>query len=244
MLCIHPTLQPDKGPELQLSKDPAVLSIIIPTYNESKNILNLLVRLRKVMSHSISLTPEIIVVDDNSPDNTGDMVESYSENNSEQNPKEYKADFHESRSDYFDSNSLTQGCSIKVLHRSQKTGLVSAILDGIKSSTGQYILVMDADLSHSPEVIPKMISELEKPEIDIVVASRYALGGSIIGWPIRRRLLSKGAVKIARYGLPIRKEVQDPMSGFFALKRPILRHLSINSSGYKILLEILVKAKD
>src|ERR687898_106456 len=244
MLCIHPTLQPDKGPELQLSKDPAVLSIIIPTYNESKNILNLLVRLRKVMSHSISLTPEIIVVDDNSPDNTGGMVESFSENNLEQNAKKSKTDFHESRSDYFDRNSQTRECSLKVINRSQKTGLVSAILEGIKSSTGQYILVMDADLSHSPEVIPKMISELERPEIDIVVASRYALGGSIIGWPIKRRLLSKGAVKIAKYGLPIRKEVEDPMSGFFALKRHIIENITIDSAGYKILLEILVKASE
>jgi dolichol-phosphate mannosyltransferase len=242
MLCIHPTLQPDKGPELQLSKDPAVLSVIIPTYNESKNILNLLVRLRKVMSQSISLTPEIIVVDDNSPDSTGDIVESYSDSCSEQNLRESDADFHESRGGYFDRNFQTQGCSIKVVHRSQKAGLVSAILDGIKSSKGQYILVMDADLSHSPEVIPKMICELEKPEIDIVVASRYALGGSIIGWPIRRRLLSKGAVKIAKYGLPIRKEVQDPMSGFFALKRHIIENINIDSAGYKILLEILVKA--
>jgi dolichol-phosphate mannosyltransferase len=243
MLCIYPTLQPDKGPELQLSKDPAVLSIIIPTYNESKNILNLLVTLRKVMSHSISLTPEIIVVDDNSPDNTGGMVESYSENNLEQNAKESKADFYESRSDYFDSNPQTRECSIKVIHRSQKAGLVSAILEGIKSSTGQYILVMDADLSHSPEVIPKMVSELERPDIDIVVASRYALGSSIIGWPIKRRLLSKGAVKIARYGLPIRR-VQDPMSGFFALKRHIIENITIDSAGYKILLEILVKASE
>ena len=243
MLCIHPTLQPDKGPELQLSNDPAVLSIIIPTYNESKNILNLLVRLRKVMSHSISLTPEIIVVDDNSPDNTGGMVESFSENNLEQNAKKSKTDFHESRSDYFDRNSQTRECSLKVIHRSQKTGLVSAILEGIKSSTGQYILVMDADLSHSPEVIPKMISELERPEIDIVVASRYALGGSIIGWPIKRRLLSKGAVKIARYGLPLRR-IQDPMSGFFALKRHIIENITIDSAGYKILLEILVKASE
>ena len=243
MLCIHPTLQPDKGPELQLSKDPAVLSIIIPTYNESKNILNLLVRLRKVMSYSISLTPEIIVVDDNSPDNTGGMVESFSENNLEQNAKKSKTDFHESRSDYFDRNSQTRECSLKVINRSQKTGLVSAILEGIKSSTGQYILVMDADLSHSPEVIPKMISELERPEIDIVVASRYALGGSIIGWPIKRRLLSKGAVKIARYGLPLRR-IQDPMSGFFALKRHIIENITIDSAGYKILLEILVKASE
>jgi dolichol-phosphate mannosyltransferase len=244
LLCIHPTLQPDKGPELQLRKDPAVLSVIIPTYNESKNILDLLIRLRKVMSQSISLTPEIIVVDDNSPDNTGGIVESYTDNNSEQNPKESKSDFHEIQGDYFDHITPTQGCSIKVVHRSQKTGLVSAILDGIKSSTGQYILVMDADLSHSPELIPKMISELEKPEIDIVVASRYALGGSIIGWPIKRRLLSKGAVKIAKYGLPIRKEVEDPMSGFFALKRHIIENITIDSAGYKILLEILVKASE
>jgi dolichol-phosphate mannosyltransferase len=244
MLCIHPTLQPDKGPELQLSKDPAVLSIIIPTYNESKNILNLLVRLGKVMSQSISLKPEIIVVDDNSPDNTGSMVESYSENSKEQDPKQSNAGCHESRGGYFDHNCQPQGISIKVLHRSHKIGLVSAILDGIKSSTGQYILVMDADLSHSPEVIPKMIKELEKPEVDIVVASRYALGGSIIGWPMKRRLLSKGAVKIAKYGLPIRKEVRDPMSGFFALKRHIVENITIDSAGYKILLEILVKASE
>jgi dolichol-phosphate mannosyltransferase len=238
-------LQPDQGPELQLSKDTVVLSIIIPTYNESKNILNLLVRLRKVMSNSISVTPEIIVVDDNSPDNTGNIVESYSENNIElQDSERSKTNSHESRGARFDRNSYTRGCSIKVVHRSQKSGLVSAILEGIKSSTGQYILVMDADLSHSPEVIPKMISELEKPEIDIVVASRYAIGGSIIGWPIKRRLLSKGAVKIAKYGLHIRKEVRDPMSGFFALKRHIIEKITIDSAGYKILLEILVKASE
>lgn len=238
-------MQPDQGPELQLSKDTVVLSIIIPTYNESKNILNLLARLRKVMSNSISLTPEIIVVDDNSPDNTGNIVESYSDNNIDlQDSKRSNTYPRESRRGRFDRNSHTSGCSIKVVHRSQKSGLVSAILEGIKSSTGQYILVMDADLSHSPEVIPKMISELEKPEIDIVVASRYAIGGSIIGWPIKRRLLSKGAVKIAKYGLPIRKEVQDPMSGFFALKRHIIENITIDSAGYKILLEILVKASE
>ena len=238
-------MQPDQGPELQLSKDTVVLSIIIPTYNESKNILDLLARLRNVMSNSIIHTPEIVVVDDNSPDNTGNIVESYSENNIElQDLERLETDSNESRGGRFDHNSQTRGCSIKVVRRSQKSGLVSAILEGIKSSTGQYILVMDADLSHSPEVIPKMISELEKPEVDIVVASRYALGGSIIGWPIKRRLLSKGAVKIAKYGLPIRKEVQDPMSGFFALKRHIIENITIDSAGYKILLEILVKASE
>lgn len=244
MLCLHYNLQPDQGPELQLRKDTAVLSIIIPTYNESKNILDLLVRIRKVMSRSISLTPEIIIVDDNSPDNTGKIVESYSENAMQlSDPRESNANTRESQIEHFNHSEI-QRRSPRVIHRSQKAGLVSAILEGIKSSIGQYILVMDADLSHSPEVIPKMINELEKPEIDIVVASRYALGASIIGWPIKRRLLSKGAVKIAKYGLPIGKEVKDPMSGFFALKRHIIENITIDSAGYKILLEILVKASD
>ena len=103
---------------------------------------------------------------------------------------------------------------------------------------------MDADFSHSPELIPRMLHELENPDTDIVVASRYAMGGSIVGWPFKRRLISKGAVKIAKYGLPIKKEVKDPLSGFFALKRHIIQNLTIDSAGYKILLEILVKAND
>jgi dolichol-phosphate mannosyltransferase len=103
---------------------------------------------------------------------------------------------------------------------------------------------MDADFSHSPERIPEMIAELEDSGIDMVVASRYVKGGSIVGWPLRRRLISKGAVKIAKYGLPIQREVADPMSGFFALKRHIIEGIKIDSAGYKILLEILVKAKN
>ncbi len=71
-------------------------------------------------------------------------------------------------------------------------------MEGIRSSKGRNILVMDADLSHSPDVIPRMVRELSSPDTDIVVASRYVRGGSIIGWPFKRRLISKGAVKIAQ----------------------------------------------
>ena len=80
------------------------------------------------------------------------------------------------------------------MHRDEKKGLVSAVMDGINSAKGQYILVMDADLSHSPEVIPKMIEEISSPDVDIVVASRYIRGGAITGWPFKRRLISKGAI--------------------------------------------------
>jgi dolichol-phosphate mannosyltransferase len=76
------------------------------------------------------------------------------------------------------------------------------------------------------------------------VASRYTRGGSIIGWPFKRRLISKGAVKIAKYSLRLNKQVTDPMSGFFALKRHIIDNVKIDSAGYKILLEILVKSSD
>ena len=76
-------------------------------------------------------------------------------------------------------------CSIKVLHRAEKKGLIPAILEGISYSKGRYILVMDADFSHSPERIPEMVAELEDSGIDMVVASRYMKGGSIIGWPLK-----------------------------------------------------------
>ena len=221
-------------------KNAAVLSVIIPTYNESENILDLLERVRKIVSLSTTLNPEIIVVDDNSPDRTGKIVECYANNDAgNKNVLPFSAD----QDGYSEgTSSKSESCSVRVIHRSQKTGLISAILEGIKSSTGQYILVMDADFSHSPELIPIMMHELEKPDVDIAVASRYTLGGSIVGWPFKRRLMSKGAAKIAKYGLPIKKEVKDPMSGFFALKRHIIENITVDSGGYKILLEILVKA--
>lgn len=234
--CYNNILQPDQGKELLSRKRVANLSIIIPTYNESENIIDLLSRITKLFSFSSSLTPEIIVVDDNSPDDTGRLVEYYSKHNMG------FRNLHPSQLDNIGSE--YEACSVRVIHRSHKTGLVSAILEGIKSSIGQYILVMDADFSHSPELIPKMIHELENPDIDIVVASRYTMGGSIVGWPFKRRLISKGAVKIAKYGLPIKKDVKDPMSGFFALKRQVIQDIKIDSAGYKILLEILVKANN
>jgi dolichol-phosphate mannosyltransferase len=234
--CYNNILQPDQGKELLSRKRVANLSIIIPTYNESENIIDLLSRITKLFSFSSSLTPEIIVVDDNSPDDTGRLVEYYSRHNTG------FRNLHPSQLDNIGSE--CEACSVRVIHRSHKTGLVSAILEGIKSSFGQYILVMDADFSHSPELIPKMIHELENPDIDIVVASRYTMGGSIVGWPFKRRLISKGAVKIAKYGLPIKKDVKDPMSGFFALKRQVIQDIKIDSAGYKILLEILVKANN
>jgi dolichol-phosphate mannosyltransferase len=188
-------------------------SIIIPTYNESQNILRLIRSLEDCLPPDIP--SEILVVDDNSPDGTGKIVEKYVR----------------------DSNSL-----IRVIHRQDKRGLVSAILDGIANSKGQYLIVMDADFSHPPETVRDIVRELNRDPGCIVVASRYVEGGSIKGWPFKRRLISSGAVKIARHGLKV-YNVKDPMSGFFAVPRRLMQNIRINSSGYKILLEILVKTR-
>ena len=222
-------MQPNQSRELVSDKSLVDLTVVIPTYNESENILDLLESIREKIPPSLST--EIIVVDDNSPDSTGQLVDSFSQALVKGNVVGTESE----------GKGQTQ-FSLSVIHRDGKKGLVSAIMEGIRSSKGQNILVMDADLSHSPDVIPRMVRELSSPTTDIVVASRYVRGGSIIGWPFKRRLISKGAVKIAQYGLGLNKKVTDPMSGFFALKRHIIENLQIDSAGYKILLEILVKS--
>jgi len=192
------------------------LSIIVPTYNESQNILKILDSVGKILPSWIKT--EIIVVDDSSPDGTGKVVE-----------------------EYVKKSKKESGPSIEIIHREQKRGLSSAILAGIQSAKGETVVVMDSDFSHPPQIIQKMIDELQHPECDIVVASRYVKGGSVTGWPFKRRLISKGATRIAQHGLGIK--IKDPMSGFFAFKRHIIKNVKFDAIGYKMLLEILVKTK-
>ena len=245
MLCSHYKLQPNQEEKLIPNKGIVDVSIIVPTYNESHNIIGLLESIERSVPRS--LLSEVVVVDDNSPDKTGEMAETYSEETGKRNTNQAtKVRQPDLTNIELDANNMlnSSNCDLKVIHRPEKKGLVSAILEGIRSSKGQIILVMDADFSHSPSLIPKMVHELMNSDVDIVVASRYIEGGGIRGWPLKRRLISKGAVKIAQYGLPIKKEIKDPMSGFFALKRHVIDNIKIDSAGYKILLEILVKANN
>ena len=194
----------------------AEISIILPTYNESKNIRGILDHIQK--SIPLGLKVETIVVDDNSPDNTAKIAE-----------------------DYFSSIREKTTHTINVIKRKAKDGLSSAILNGIQNASGQTIIVMDSDFSHPPQIIPKLIETLKQTRCDIVVASRYVHGGSIHGWPLKRKLMSKIATVIAKTGLGI--ETNDPMSGFFAFKKNIIDGLKFDAIGYKMLLEILVKTK-
>jgi dolichol-phosphate mannosyltransferase len=201
-------------------------SIVIPTYNESDNIIRLITEIEKNIPKSDST--EIVIVDDNSPDGTGKLVENYIK---EQKLNDTKENLPNSKNH-----------RVKLVHRSEKNGLIPAILDGVKQSSGVNILIMDADFSHPPEIIPRMMNELKLNPDTIIVGSRFVEGGRVIGWPNKRKLLSRGASTLARFGLNV-KSVKDPMSGLFALPRTLIQNISIDTKGYKILLEILVKNK-
>jgi len=199
-----------------LAQNKAEVSIIIPTYNESENIIQVLKSIGEHLPEDIAA--EALVVDDNSPDGTGKIVE------------DYITDAH---------NEI--GYTIEVIHRNTKSGLSSAILDGIQHSTGETVVIMDSDFSHPPKIIPQLVEEIKTSKCDIVIASRFVPGGAINGWSTKRKLISKTAKGIAKAGLGVNES--DPMSGFFAFRRKILEGIKFDAIGYKMLLEILVKTK-
>uniref|UniRef100_A0A7J3XXF2 Polyprenol monophosphomannose synthase n=1 Tax=Thermogladius calderae TaxID=1200300 RepID=A0A7J3XXF2_9CREN len=184
------------------------VSVIVPTYNERDNLQALFERISRAMK---GFDYEIIVVDDNSPDGTGELAES-----------------------------LSRVYPVRVVKRPGKLGLASAVVDGLKHATGDVVVVMDADLQHPPEVIPIMLGRMNS--CDIVVASRYARGGGVFGFPWYRRLMSRAAALIAWVLLPASRKTSDPMSGFFAFRRRLAEELKIaEPRGYKILLDLLAR---
>ena len=180
------------------------MSIIIPTYNEVKNIPILVHRIE-----DMNLDHEIVVVDDNSPDGTASAVERL-------------------QSKY---------TNIILVKRSGKNGIATAIRDGMIASSSSYVIVMDSDLQHPPEVIPKLYRQLKAGK-EIAIASRYVRGGkSEFGLP--RKVISKVATSLAHLNIPETEDIKDPMSGYFGFRRDIIRPTDIKSNGYKVLLEIL-----
>ncbi len=158
---------------------------------------------------------EVVVVDDNSPDGTAELAEE-----------------------------LSRRYPIKVVRRPGKLGLASAVLDGVRACSGGLIVVMDADLQHPPELIPKMVYEALNG-YDLVIASRYVEGGTISGWGIHRRLISRVAILLAKLLIPRARGVKDPISGYFLFRREVVSSVmnDLSPRGFKILLELLVKGR-
>ncbi len=183
-----------------------MISIIVPTFNEKDNIAPLISGLTSALSGA-GQGYEIIVVDDNSPDGTGAMV----------------------------SRISSEDKRVRLLSRKGKMGLTSAVCDGAKSSKGSILVVMDADLSHPPELAPALADALSGS--GIAVGSRLMKGGGVENWPIHRKLISAGADFLAHVVLGVR--CTDPLSGFFAVRRDIFMKTRFRTKGYKLLLNLL-----
>ena len=181
--------------------------IISPTYNESKNIANLI---QKV--NSINPDYHMLIIDDNSPDGTGDLVESLQ--------KKYN--------------------NIHLEKRPGKAGLGTAYCFGFQWALEReydIIVQMDADLSHNPDDVPGLIEKLG--EADLIIGSRYVHGVSVVNWPIRRLVLSYGANLYTRIitGLPVKYST----GGFKAWKREVLGSIDfekVHSQGYSFQIEM------
>jgi len=131
---------------------------------------------------------------------------------------------------------------VRIVVRRGKKGLATAVLDGFGMAGNDTILVMDADLQHPPEVVPQVIAAIDAGA-DVAVASRYVTGGGNEGWSKLRQIISNGAIFLAHLLLPLSRKVKDPMSGFFAFRREIIRDVKLAPIGYKILLELIVAAR-
>jgi dolichol-phosphate mannosyltransferase len=179
--------------------------VIIPTYNEKENIRVIADRLHKAVPEA-----HLLVVDDNSPDGTGDIADEMA----------------------------AEGDWVHVLHRRGKEGLGAAYLAGFawaKQQGYDVVVEMDADGSHAPEQLPRLLAALDRA--DVVVGSRWIAGGEVINWPKSREVLSRGgnAYTRAALGMPLR----DATGGYRAYKRDKLDtllgedgHGSIASQGY------------
>lgn len=127
---------------------------------------------------------------------------------------------------------------LTVVHRPGKLGLGSAVIEGFARADTAFVGVMDADFSHPPALVPAMYAAMVRTGADMLVASRYVPGGSTPNWPLRRRWLSRIACLLAAPLTPIR----DATSGFFLLKRSVADGVTIKARGFKIGLDLLVRA--
>jgi dolichol-phosphate mannosyltransferase len=185
------------------------LTIVVPTYNERDRIGELVAAVFRACG-AAGIELELVIVDDNSPDGTAEIAER-----------------------------LAQTHRVRVIRRAGKLGLGSAVVAGFAIASAPVVGVMDADFSHPPALLPRMLATFNATGADIVVASRYVPGGRTANWPLRRRILSRVACALARPLTPIR----DAASGFFLIKRDIVRGVTIKAGGFKICLELLVRGR-
>ena len=190
-----------------------MVSLVIPTYNEREVVGTLLERVFAALK-DLSVQFEVLVMDDRSPDGTAAEARAAC--------RRLGAEQH-----------------VRVVERGGKKGLAEAALEGFSLARGEILIVMDADLSHPPEVLKELLEPAVSGRADLVVASRYIPGGGTKNWPLLRRIVSRVAGLLAR---PLAK-VKDATSGFFAVRRSAIEGVPLRPVGYKIGLEVFVKSR-
>ena len=189
-------------------------SLVVPTRNERHNLADLIRLLKPAMASEVGESYEIIVVDDNSPDGTWEVAAELA-----------SADNH-----------------VIALRRMDERGLATAVVRGWQIARGDLLGVIDADLQHPPEVTARLIAAMRRGA-DLAVASREAEGGGTSDWSFLRLLISRGSRALGKMLLPgVLGLVSDPMTGFFVIRRTAIQDVVLAPCGYKILVELLVRA--
>jgi dolichol-phosphate mannosyltransferase len=189
--------------------------IVMPTYNERQNLESIAGRVRTALP-----TADLLVVDDNSPDGTGDIADKLAE-----------ADSH-----------------VQVMHRTEKAGLGKAYIAGFgwALERGYDVIVeMDADGSHQPEHLPSLVGALDSEKADLSIGSRWVRGGRVVNWPKSREALSRAANIYTRVMLGL--SVRDATAGFRAYRAATLRTISLSqveSTGYCFQIDLTVRVAE
>ncbi|MFO0612728.1 MAG: polyprenol monophosphomannose synthase [Polyangiaceae bacterium] len=190
------------------------LSVIVPTYNEAKNVLGMARGLTDALEGPLEGSFEIVFVDDDSPDGTWREAEA----------------------------AAARFPRLRVLRRVGERGLSTAVIRGWQVARADVLAVIDGDLQHPPEVMAELWRAIGRGA-DLAVASRHVAGGGVSDWALHRRLVSRGAQLLGLAVLPdVMGRVSDPMSGYFMVRRAAIAGVELAPLGYKLLVEILARA--
>jgi len=191
-------------------------SVLLPTYNERENLPIIIWLLAKSFTES-NHDWEVIIIDDGSPDGTLDVAKKLQ--------------------DIYGSDRIV------LRPRAKKLGLGTAYVHGITNASGNFVIIMDADLSHHPKFIPEFIAKQKEGNYDVVTGTRYSGSGGVYGWDLKRKFMSRTANYITQ--LLLRPGVTDLTGSFRLYRKHVLKQLisSCVSKGYVFQMEMMVRAR-
>jgi dolichol-phosphate mannosyltransferase len=188
--------------------------VVVPTYNEAANIEPFLAALRVCLDAGAGGGYEVIVVDDASPDGTGELAGRIS----------------------------TDWPNLRVVRRAGERGVASAVVRGWQTARGDVLATINADFQHPPSILPAMLRKMENA--DLVVATRYAAEGSVGRFPVHRQFLSAFARHVGVLLAPrVFREVSDPLSGCYMFRRRAIEDIELRPAGFKTLIEVLARGR-